>query len=124
MPDPIVFTSHNRVKEGKLDAFRQFFQQGTPALEADKPATVFFNAYLNEEGTQVNIVHIFPDAAAMDAHMEGAAERSRAAFEFIESMGLEIYGNPSSEALAMMRQASGVDVIVSPQSLGGFIRLR
>lgn len=125
MTEPIVFISHFRVKAGQLDALRVFLQEGAAELQAGKPRTVAFLAYIDEAGTQASIVHVFPDADAMDLHFEGAEERSRAAYEFLEPSAWEIYGAPSAAALGLMREgasAAGVTLMVQPGSIGGFLR--
>jgi quinol monooxygenase YgiN len=120
---PIVFISHSKVKEGKLEALQEFSREMFPVIQAEKPETVLQYGYVNEEGTDAHFVHVFPDADAMDAHMIGAAERTGKATEFIETYQFEIYGAPSAETLSMLRQAPGVDVAVRPVGLGGYIRL-
>jgi quinol monooxygenase YgiN len=126
MSEPIVFISHNRVKEGKLDDFKQAYQKAAKLMEANKPGTIAFLAYVNEDGTEVSIVHVFPEADSMDLHMQGVAERVKETAEFLESDRLEIYGTPSDPVLAMMRQVagSGVALSVTSEHLGGFIRLK
>lgn len=126
MSGPIVFISKFRVKEGKLDDFRRFYQAGAESIKADKPGTVVFLAYLNENATNVTIIHVFPDASSMDLHVQGADERSKAAYEFIEPAGLELYGTPSEGVLEMMRQidGSGVPLTVRPEHLGGYLRMK
>ena len=126
MSDPIVFISTHRIKEGKVADFKQLSREITPLIEAGKPQTVFFQAYLNEEGNEVTIVHVFPDADAMDLHFQGADERAAKAYEFIQPQRFEIYGAPSDQVLAAMRAATGpgVDLLLKPQYLGGFIRLK
>ena len=63
-------------------------------------------------------------AEAMDLHLQGADERSKAAYRFIEPASIEIYGTPNNYALEMMKKiaGSGIDVSVNPQFIGGFIR--
>jgi quinol monooxygenase YgiN len=127
MTQPVVFISHFRVKEGKLDGFRQRSEGTTKSLEAEKPATVAFLTYLSEDGTQLSIVHVFPDAGSMDAHVEGAEERAAAAYEFVEPAGWEIYGRPSDGVLEMMRRSAAsasVPLVHHPEHLAGFLRLR
>jgi len=123
MSGPIVFISHSKVKEGKLEALQEFSREMFPVIQAEKPGTVLQHGYVNEEGTDVHFVHVFPDADAMDAHMIGAADRTGRANEFLETYEFEIYGTPSEETLAMLRQAPGIDVAVRPVGLGGYIRL-
>ena len=126
MSEPIVFISTHRIKEGKLDEFKEFSRKMTPLIEQGKPNTVFFQPYLNDEGTELTIVHVFPDAGAMDLHFEGADERSATAYEFIEPKRFEIYGPASDDVVATMRQqdAPGIALTVKPRNLAGFIRLR
>jgi quinol monooxygenase YgiN len=125
MAGPIVFISRNRVKDGKLEELREFLRTGTEALEKDKPRTLAFLAFADEAGTEVTIVHVFADAEAMDLHVQGADERSSAAYEFIEPAGFEIDGSASEAVLAMMKGAAdaGPELIVRPQFLSGFLRL-
>ncbi len=123
MSHPIVFISHSKVKEGKLEAVREFGEEVFSVMEAEKPGTVLHYGYLNEEATEIHFVHVFPDAEAMDAHMVGAAERVRNADEFIDTFEFEIYGTPSEATLTMLRQAPGVDVVLRPDGFGGYIRL-
>lgn len=123
MSGPIVFISHSKVKEGKLEALQEFSREMFPVIQAEKPGTVLQHGYVNEDGTDVHFVHVFPDADAMDAHMIGAADRTGRANEFLETCEFEIYGAPSEETLATLRQAPGIDVAVRPFGLGGYIRL-
>lgn len=127
MPEPVVFISHFGVKEGTLDDLRRLTSEIVAQLRDDKPATVLYLAYLDEDGTQISFLHAFPGADAMDVHFEGADERAAAAYEFLEPRGWEIYGRPSDAALESMRQAaatSGVSLTVLPDHLDGFVRLR
>lgn len=125
MATPIVFISRSRVREGKLDALRSFMEQGTRALDAEKPGTLVFLAYLDQAESDLTIVHTFADADSMNAHMEGVVERSTAASEFIESRAFEIYGQPSPAVLDMMAGAAaraGIELVIHPEYVGGFLR--
>lgn len=123
MSDPIVFISHSRLREGKLEAFAKLSEDVLAVMEAEKPGTVLHYGYTNEEETRIHFVHVFPDADAMDSHMVGVGERVGKADEFLETLAFEIYGTPSEQTLAMLRKAPGVEVAVSPVGFGGYIRL-
>jgi len=75
-------------------------------LEAEKPQTLTFLMYLDDNGTQLTFIHLFAEPAAMDLHIRGADERSRAASEFMDPVGWEIYGQPGDAVLAEMRQTA------------------
>ena len=115
-----------RVHEGKAAAARAAFASVATQLGASRPRTAAFLAFLDEGGSRLSIVHVFPDAEAMDLHVEGAGERSKAAYELFEPAGWEVYGTPSAAALAMIEDQAaewGVPVRTEPESIGGFIRL-
>jgi quinol monooxygenase YgiN len=126
MSEPIVFISHFKVKEGKHDEFKQLSQEVTEHIKADKPGTFTFLQYTNEEGTELSIIHIFPDAEAFDNHNEGVGERAGKAFEFIVPTRREIYGLPSDQAMTILTPPEGSGIILHqvPQLMGGYIRLK
>ena len=71
----MVFISHFGIKEGALDDMKRLSADVFERLRGEKPRTVLFLAYLDEEGTEVSFLHAFPDAEAMDIHFEGVDER-------------------------------------------------
>jgi hypothetical protein len=126
MTEPIVFVSHFSVKEGKLNELKQHSREGLEVLEAEKVRTTAQLAYLNDTGTKLSFVHVFADADTMDVHIQGGGDRSRAAYEFMDPAGWEIYGAPNAAALQMMREAATsarVALTVEPECLGGFLRI-
>jgi quinol monooxygenase YgiN len=125
MSKPIVFISTHKIKPGKLEGFQERNREVARLIQSEKPGTVAFHAYVNEEGTEVSIVHVFPDAEAMEAHMEGVGERARDAADFLEFHRLEVYGRPTEKVLETMKQApdSGVTFRIKPEPLSGYLRL-
>jgi hypothetical protein len=124
MSGPIVYISHFRIKEGREDDWWSNVDQVLPGLEAEKHRTMFQNFYTDEAGTTVSIVHVFADAAAMDAHMGGAVARARAAYDYLEPVGFEVYGEPTDSFFAAMRDVPDADAIlrVEPNHRTGFSR--
>ena len=125
MPGQIVFISHSRVRDGALDGLRDFLAAATPALEADKPRTLAFLPYLSDDGRQLSVIHVFADPGAFKAHLEGVAERSAAADDYIETTGYDIYGQPDASVLDMFRVGashSGATLKVEPEGVAGFLR--
>ena len=124
MSKPIVYISHFRVKEGRLDSLMQLNQKVTEQIKTNKPGTVAFLQYLNKEGTELSIIHVFPDADSFDRHVAGVDKRAKAAFEFIEPTRREFYGMPSDQVLALLRPPDGSEITLQsmPQSAGGYIR--
>jgi hypothetical protein len=126
MPEPIVFISHFRVKAGKAEAYKELQRDTAKLLLADKPRTLVYLAYLTEGGDQITIVHAFADAESMDLQFQGAVERAKVGFELFEPDGWEIYGLPSDEVLASMREmaaAFGVTLTHQREYVAGFLRV-
>jgi hypothetical protein len=126
MSEPVVFISHFGIKEGKLGDLKRLTADVLERLREEKPRTVLFLAYLDEQGSEISFLHAFPDAESMDIHFEGVNERVAAAYQYLEPRGWEIYGRPNEGAMESMRQSAtsaGVSLTVLPEHLGGFLRL-
>ena len=124
MSEPIIFISNQRVKEGKLEGYKDYYRQVAEQAKEHKPGTVAHIAYHNEEGTELSIIHIFPDAEAMELHMRGVDELAKKAYEYVEILSFEIYGKPAEAVLERMMQivGSGIALNIRPQLIGGYIR--
>ena len=124
MPEPIVFISRNKIREGKTDEFRHHYRDSVPPIMAGKPGTLVQLAYEDEEAREVTIVRLFPSADALDQQIQGADERSKKTYEMIEPIGIEIFGTPNPATLEKMKKiaGSGVNVSISPHYIDGFIR--
>jgi quinol monooxygenase YgiN len=126
MSEPIVYISHFKVKQGSYESWMQLTQKATEQLKANKPGTVAFLQFTDQDRTELSIIHVFPDAQSFDRHVEGAAERAKSAFEFLEPTSREVYGKPSEQVLSMLKppQGSGIAFRYKPEPTGGFLRLR
>jgi len=124
LSNPIVFISRNRIKPGKADEFRKHYLDSIAPTMAAKPQTLVQIAYENGDAGEVTIVRLFPSADALDLQIQGADERSKKTYEFIEPVGIEIYGVPNPVTLEKMKKiaGSGVAVRISQHYIGGFIR--
>lgn len=130
MAAPFIYIGTYKLKEGKLEAFRQYLRDEKffELIETNEPRLLAFNGYANEAGTEVTFVQVHPDAASMEFHMQVAREHiGRAYAEFLEgTTSTQIYGQPSDGVLEMTSQFAGpgVPLNVKPQHLGGFTRLQ
>jgi hypothetical protein len=126
MSEPIVFVSHHRIKPGKAEALKALMAEMWSVMETEKPRTLMNLAFLNQEGTEVTYMHAFADIEAMRLHWEGADERARQAYEYVEPIGFEIYGSAGEQILEGMRaEAAEGDATLTlwPRFVSGFLRL-
>jgi len=122
--EPIVFISRNKIKEGKADVFRKHYQDSIQPIFDGKPGTLVQLGYENEEGTEFTVIRVFPNADTLDQQIQGANERSKKTYEYIEPTAIEIFGMPNPTTLEKMKKIarSGINVSISPNYSGGFIR--
>jgi hypothetical protein len=63
MPAPFIFIATNRLREGKLAAERERAADLGSFIEEHEPQLLAFNEYVSDDGTEVGVVQIHPDAA-------------------------------------------------------------
>jgi hypothetical protein len=126
MPGPFIFIAANKLKEGKLEDERRRVPELSAFIEANEPRVIAFNEYANEDGSEVSVVQVHPDAASMEFHMEVVRERAERAYaETLEATtGIQVFGPPSAAVLSMLRQqaGAGIPLVNKPYHLGGFTR--
>ena len=126
MPGLFIFIATNRLKPGKLDEEKTRVPGLVDFIQANEPRLLAFNEYANEEGTEVAVVQIHPDADSMASHMQVVAERAAAAYaETIDATtGIQVFGAPSNAVVEMLRRqaGAGVPLSIKPIHVGGFVR--
>jgi hypothetical protein len=126
MSGPFIFIATNRLREGKLPDERRRVPELCEFIEANEPRLIAFNEYASEDGTEVGVVQVHPDAESMEFHIGVVAERAARAYaETLDATtNIQVYGTPSDAVLEMLtRQAgAGVPLTVKRYHLGGFTR--
>ena len=126
MSGPFIFIATNRLKPGKLAEERKRVPGLVDFIEANEPQLLAFNEYANEDGTEVAVVQVHPDADSMAFHMGVVAERAASAYaETLEATtSIQVFGIASEAVLEMLeRQAgAGVPLAIKSRHLGGFTR--
>ena len=80
MSGPFIFIATNRLKEGRFEDERKRVPQLCDFIEANEPRLIAFNEYASEDGTEVGVVQVHPDAASMEFHMGVVADRAARAY--------------------------------------------
>ena len=126
MSGPFIFIATNRLKPGKLTDEKKRVPGLVDFIETNEPRLIAFNEYANEDGTEVAVVQIHPDADSMAFHMDVIAERAAAAYaETVEATtSIQVFGMPSNDVVEMLQRQAGARVAlrVKPSHLGGFTR--
>jgi quinol monooxygenase YgiN len=124
MTQPFIYVGTYKIKEGKRDDFARYWRDFVEFVEASEPRLIAFNAYVNEEGSEVAVVQVHPDGDSMEFHMKVIREHmEHAAWEFLgDVVGEHVYGVLSDSVLDTMRQFGGSQFEVKPLGVGGFTR--
>jgi hypothetical protein len=129
MGDPVVYLSTWRIREGKFPEYRRFYRELVKRLSGPDREVVAFYAFGNADGTEITNVHVYPDAPTLDRHMAVIREQFglipgdlSSMAEFMEPLGVQVYGRPTGEAAAMDQgmKNSGVPFTGKERFLGGF----
>ena len=126
MSEPFIFIGTHTIREGKLQDFEQQWLELVEVVEAKEPRLIAFNAYVSEDGTELTVVQVHPDADSMLFHMQVARDHISEAYQSVleKTKRIDVYGKPSDTALEMIRQLAGSEVPLSLKAnhLGGFTR--
>src|SRR5260370_9542088 len=123
-----MFRGEKGSREGKLAPEGDRAADLGSFIEANEPQLLAFNEYVSDDGTEVGVVQIHPDAASMEFHMDVVAERAARAYaETLEATtSIQVYGEPSEAVLEMLSRQAGaaVPMTVNRHHIGGFTRVQ
>jgi hypothetical protein len=126
MTGPFIFIATNRLKRGKLDSEKKRLPDLIDFIQANEPRLLAFHEYSNEEGTEVAVVQVHPDADSMVFHMNVIAERAASAYAdtLDATTNVQVFGTPSAAVTDLLRRQAGAGVTLSikPHHLGGLTR--
>lgn len=126
MSEPFVFIGTHRLKEGTREAYEEYVAGFVRFIEEREPQLRLFTFFLDEDAEYVSVVQVHPNAESMGVHMQVAQEHITDAYaDYLdETVSIQIFGEPTTEALAMMRRLAGDGVPVSiNRPFAGFDRL-
>src|SRR5438874_12540923 len=99
MSGAFVYVGTARIKPGKLEEARKNLAELVDFVEPNEPRMIALHLFLDEEGSTLTTVHVHPDPASMEFHMQVAAKHLATAFAFLESTLREQYRGPISDGL-------------------------
>jgi len=126
MAGPFIFIGTHRLKDGAFESFLTNSEALAKIVESNEPRMIAFNLFANEEGTEVSVVQVHPDAESMMLHMQVVHQHITDAYanSLDKTTSMQVYGPPSDDVLAMVTQfaSEGAPVAVKPRHLAGFTR--
>jgi hypothetical protein len=103
----------------------QFQRKLSEIVKSKEPQLIAFNAFINEDETEMTSIQVHPNAASMDFHLkvnrEIMVDSMSAVADSVEPKNLEYYGSPP-ESLQVSVAGRAGDFMTKPIHLAGFTR--
>jgi hypothetical protein len=121
MPGPIVFVGTHRIHEGKLDIAKRASADLAEFVRDNHPRVLHFEIYIDDGKREMTVIQIHPDEESLMLHMQLAGDRLARAYEFLDTVGVRMYGNASEP----FKQAAmgGREDVSFERPFAGFSRL-
>jgi hypothetical protein len=104
MSNAIVYIDTAEVRAGALEELKSAIKELVEFLDANVPRLIAYNVYLSTDGTRMTVVHIHPDSASLEYHMEVAGPAFRPFVELVTLSSIHVYGEPSEKALKQLHE--------------------
>jgi hypothetical protein len=127
MSQPLVYVDTSEVREGALEELKDAIRELADFVETNEPQLISYNVYFSDDGSRMTVIHVHPDSASLDYHIDVAGARFGGFADLLTLSSIHIYGEPSATAVRQLREkvqllGSG-DLIVQALHVG-FSRFR
>lgn len=104
MPDAIVYVDTAEVREGALAELKEGMKELVAFAQANEPRLLAYNMYFSEDGTRMTVVHVHPDSASLEYHIEVAGPFFRRFVGLVTLSSINVYGEASEGLLAQLQE--------------------
>ena len=70
MTPPFMLVSNFKVKDGSVENLRDNARNITELVQANEPRIIAFHSFLSEDEGEMSTIHLHPDVASMELHMQ------------------------------------------------------
>ena len=102
MDDDVIFIGTFRIPSA--EAWLPAIEGMRDAVRANAPRVRSFHAYANENMSEGTVLHVNPDAASLDEHLEALSERIDAGTQLVDVVRIELLGAPSPATVERLSQ--------------------
>lgn len=121
MPGPIVFVGSHQIHEGKLEIAKEASADLARFVRDNHPRILHFEIYIDDQTREMTVIQIHPDEESLMLHMQLAGDRLARAYEFLDTIGVRMFGNPSESFQEMAMGGRAELTFATPYA--GFSRL-
>jgi len=124
MADPLIYIGTHGIKPGMLDTAKEASRQLVEFVEPNHPRMIHFEVDIDDDAREMTVIQIHPDEESLLFHVQLAADRIKAAYEFLDrTTKIEIFGDPSDKVTAMIDQMGSGAPVRFNTAVAGFSRL-
>ena len=104
MSQPIVYVDTSEVRAGRLDELKAAMAELARFVEPNEPRLLAYHVYFTDDGARMTVLHVNPDLASLQLHMDVAGPLFEPIGEFITMLSIDVYGEPDDAIVARLRQ--------------------
>jgi len=123
MSKPLIVISRFRVKEGKLEDLKTYYQKILNIIETNQTRMIAFHGFLSEDGTEMTSIQVHPDSESMEYHMQMLKANWDESFsqysQMVQGTTIDYYGDPPASAIKM-NEISKQELKILPIHIAGF----
>jgi hypothetical protein len=93
----LVYVDNSAVREGALEELKSAVEELVDFVDANVPRLIAYNVYFSDDGRQMTVVHIHPDSASLENHMEVGGPAFRRFADLLTLSSIRVYGEPSEK---------------------------
>ena len=104
MSQPLIYVDTSEVRSGALEDLKGAISELADFVEANESRLISYDVYFSDEGRQMTVIHMHPDSASLDYHMDVAGPRFGRFADLVTLTSIHIFGEPSLEAVRQLRE--------------------
>ena len=127
MSSPIVYVDHSKIVEGRLEELTERLNGLVALIESNEPRLIAYGVYLNEDRTELSVVHVHRDIAALVTHFQVTGPAFRNFVDLVRLQSIDVYGEAPEDVVDQLRAKARLlgNATVSVHAFhAGFIRLQ
>jgi hypothetical protein len=94
MSQPLVYIDTSDVREGALEELKSAIGELTDFVS--------YAVYFSQDGNQMTVIHVHPDSASLDFHMDVAGPRFGRFADLLTLSSIRVFGEPSATAIKQL----------------------
>jgi hypothetical protein len=126
MRQPIIYVDTSEVRPGRFEELKVAMDDLAEFVQTNEPQLFAYNVYFTEDRTRMSVVHINPDSASLELHMNPTGPKFPPIAAFIKMQSIDLYGRPDDAVVETLRQKAqmlGTDIVRIHDPHAGFVRL-